>query len=129
VPESIPIIVELLVGAGAATSIGTSIYSATNQPGAPKPVTPTPAQATADATKTRTTQEAALSQQAPGIQAATGGSLSPEAKIQMEELLAGLAGAPGIGGSIQDLLTKLKGGGGTVTAGNATSSSGPGLTL
>lgn len=124
-PEVIPIIATVIGAAG----VGTSIYSLTNQPSSspPKPTTPTPAQAQDTALKNRTMQEAALTQQAPGIQAATGGSLSPEAKIQMEELLAGLSGAPGIGGTIQDLLQKLKGGG-TVSAGNASTNS-PGLTL
>jgi hypothetical protein len=118
-PEIIPIITAVIGAAG----VGTSIYSLTNQPGAPKPVTPTPAQAQATATNTRKTQEAALSGEFPSLQAATGGSLSPEAWLQLSQLLSGQAGTPGIGGSVQDLLDKLKGGS-TVTAGNATGSGG-----
>jgi hypothetical protein len=105
-------------GAAAATTIGTSIYSAENQPGMPKPVVPTQAQTDATAASARKTQEAALSQQLPGLQAQTGGSLSPEALLQLSQLLSGQAGTPGIGGSVQDLLSKMGSGG----------SSSPGLT-
>ena len=108
-PEVLPIILEIAGIAAAGTQIGTSIYSATNQPGTPKPATP-PAPTPADAAKTRSTQEAALSQQLPGLQAQTGGSLSPEALLQLSTLLSGQAGTPGIGGSVQDLLDKMKGG-------------------
>jgi hypothetical protein len=129
-PEVIPIIAAIIGAAG----VGTSIYSLTNQPSTspPKPAAPTPAQALDTATKTRATQEAALSQQFPSIQAATGGSLSPEAWLQLSQLLSGQAGAPGIGASVQDLLDKMtKGSGSTVTAGNLITSggsTGPGLT-
>jgi hypothetical protein len=111
-PEGLIALLPLILGsAAAATTVGTSIYNATNQPGTPKPAPPA-APNPADASKTRATQEAALSQQLPGLQAQTGGSLSPEALLQLSTLLSGQAGSPGIGGSVQDLLQKMNGGGG-----------------
>jgi len=121
VSEIIGLIGALASGVG----VGTSLYSAANQPGAPKPVTPSPAQVTADATKTRTAQEASLSQQFPGIQAATGGSLAPEAWVRLAELISGQAGTPGIGSAGQDLLSKLQVSSGAT---NSTVNTGPGLT-
>lgn len=101
--------------------------------GAPAPTTaaPTPAQATATADATKKNQETSLSNQFPNIQAATGGSLSPDAWIKLAEVLSGQAGAPGIGGSSQDLLMKIFGkGGSAVNVGTPTSpsTSGTGLT-
>jgi hypothetical protein len=114
-----------LIGALAgATSVGKSIYDSTNAPGTPKPVVPTPAQNATTATNTRKTQEAALSSEFPSLQAQTGGSLSPEAWLQLSQLLSGQAETPGIGGSVEDLLAKLKGGGSTVSAGNANAGGG-----
>jgi hypothetical protein len=121
---------------GLLTSGVTTGLSLSNQPGTPKTPTPTPQQVQADALKTRGTQEAALSQQLPGIQDRTGGTLSPEAWLQMAEILSGQAGQSGVGGANQDLLQKLLGKGSSttsgynVTAGNATnpSTGGPGLT-
>jgi hypothetical protein len=130
-PEAIPLIAEILMGTSAAVSIGTSLYSLTNQPGAPKPATPA-APSPADALKTRQTQETALASQFPNIQAQTGGSLSPDAWMRLAELLSGQAGAPGIGASSQDLLSKLTGKDSSiaVTAGNAATNpaTGTGLT-
>lgn len=108
-PEILAVI-PLIIGAA---GVGTSIYSMSNQPGTPKPPVQTPEQAQAAATNTRKTQEAALSQQLPGLQAQTGGSLSPEALLQLSELLSGQANAPGIGGSVQDMISKMNGGGST----------------
>jgi hypothetical protein len=131
-PEIIPLIIPILTGAAAATGIGTSIYSLTNQPGAPKPATPNPAQTAADAAKTKQNQEAALSQEFPGIQAATGGSLSPEAWARLAELISGRAGEPGIGSSAEDLIKRMFSGSSstpyTVSAGNATPGSTTGST-
>lgn len=124
-PAAIPIITAIIGAAG----VGTSIYSLTNKPEAPKPATPavpTPE----EANKTKQSQMASLSQQFPGIQAATGGSLSPEAWIRLSELLAGKAGESGIGAAGDDLLKLLKGGGGSSVAvgaggtGGSTGSSG-----
>ena|SRR5689334_10589840 len=102
-----------------------------NKPSAPKPpAPPTAADTAASANKTKEEQIAALSQQTPNIQAATGGSLSPDAWAQLAAILSGQAGSPGIGSSQQDLVTKLLtgggGGGGTVTAGNNTGGGAPG---
>jgi len=131
-PQAIPLIAEIIAGVAGATTIGTTIYGLENQPSVPKPVTPTPAQTAATAAKTQQTQEAALQQQFPGIQAATGGSLSPEAWIRLSELLSSQAGDPGIGSAAQDLLKKIFGssGGGNfsvvsgVGTGGGTGSSG-----
>lgn len=126
-PAAIPIIAAIISAAG----VGTSIYSLTNQPGAPKPAAPT-VPTSEEANKTKQSQMASLSQQFPGIQAATGGSLSPEAWIRLSELLAGKAGEPGIGAAGDDLLNLLKGGGGSTVSvgggGTSGSTGSPGLT-
>jgi hypothetical protein len=115
-PEALVALIPALIGAA---GVGTSIYSATNTPGAPKPPVPDPAQIAADAAKKKQGQVTALSGQFPSIQSATGGSLSPEAWIQMAELLAGKAGEPGIGAAGQDLLQKLSAGPGLTPAGSS----------
>jgi hypothetical protein len=110
-PEFLAVI-PLLVGAA---GVGTSVYSATQGGGGAKP-TATPAPTPAEALKTKQNQEASLSSAFPGIQAATGGSLSPEAWIRLSELLSGKAGEAGIGAAEQDLIKKFSvgvGGGGT----------------
>jgi hypothetical protein len=106
-PQALALLPLLIAGAG----VGTSIYSMENAPGTPKPVPPTQAQTDATAANTRKTQEAALSQQLPGLQAQTGGSLSPEALLQLSTMLSGQAGTPGIGSSVQDLISKMNTGG------------------
>jgi hypothetical protein len=118
VPEVLAVL-PILIGAVGA---GTSIYSLANQPGAPKPST-APTVTPAQAATTKKNEEASLSQQFPGIQAATGGSLSPEAWARLAEILSGQAGTPGISSASQDLLSKI-------SAGNTQSSvsTGPGLT-
>jgi hypothetical protein len=115
-PEIVPIITAIIGAAG----VGTSIYSLSNQLGAPKPVTPTPAQAAATAGQNRSTQEAALSQQLPNLQAQVGGSLSPEALLALSQILSGQGGTPGIGSSTQDLIQKM-----TVSAGAPNSGTAP----
>lgn len=105
-PEAIPIIVGIISAAG----VGTSIYSLANQPGTPKAATPTPAQQQQTATANRTSQESAISQQLPGLQAQVGGSLSPDALLQLAQLASGQSGQPGVGASVQDLLSKMAGG-------------------
>lgn len=115
-PEALPLILQLVGIAAGATSIGTSIYGAVNQPGAPKATTP-PGPTPEEANKTKQGQIASLSSAFPGIQAATGGSLSPEAWIQLAELLKGQAGTPGIGAAEQDIMKLLGGGGSTVSVG------------
>lgn len=112
-PEAIPIIVGIISAAG----VGTSIYSLANQPGTPKPAVATPAQNATTAANTRTSQESAISQQLPGLQEQVGGSLSPDALLQLAALASGQTGQPGSGGSIQDLLAKFNGGGGSTGSG------------
>jgi len=127
-PEAIPLIAEIVGIFAGATSIGTGIYGALNKPGTPTPAGPDPKALADTANKTRTTQEASLSQAFPGIQAATGGSLSPEAWIELSKLISGKAGEPGIGASGQDLLQKLLGGGSgsTVSVGGGSTGGGTG---
>jgi hypothetical protein len=121
-------IITAIAGAGSLAATG---YELANQPGTPKaPATPAPSPA--DAAKTaasnRATQEAALSQQLPNLQALTGGSLSPEALMRLSEILSGQGNTPGIGASSQDLIAKLFGGGGEtpfqVSAGNTPTQTG-----
>lgn len=113
-PQALALI-PLLIGAG------TSIYSMVNQPSVPKPATPTPAQQSATALKTRQTQENAISQELPGLQAQVGGALSPEALLKLAISRSGQAGDTGIGASMQDLITKmLAGSNSTVSAGGLT---------
>lgn len=97
---------------------------------APTTAAPTPAQTTATAEATKKNQEISLSNQFPNIQAATGGSLSPDAFIKLAELLSGTAGTPGIDASSQDLMMKIFGkGGSAVNVGTPTSGSTPGQGL
>lgn len=125
-PPLIALLPAVLALAGTGIGLGESL---SNQPSSPKPVTPSPADTAASADKTKQNQLAALGQQTPNIQAATGGSLSPDAWAQLAAILSGEAGATGIGASQQDLVTKLltgNSGGGTVTAGNNASGGTPG---
>lgn len=109
----------------AATGIGLG-EQLSNQPGSPKP--PSQADIAKTATANKQNQLAALTQETPNIQAATGGSLSPDAWAQLAAILSGQAGSTGIGASQQDLVQKLLTGnsGGTVTAGNNTGGGTPG---
>lgn len=114
---------EIISIIGAVVGAGSSIYGLATRPGTPKSPT-APTVTPADALKTRTSQEAALSQQFPGIQAATGGSLSPESWIRLAELLTGKAGETGIGSAGEDLLKKtfnvgVGGGGSSGSTGSA----------
>ena len=128
-PQALFAIIGALASAAGVAETG---YAMANQPDTPKPATPT-APTPADALKTRQTQQTALASQFPNIQAQTGDSLSPDARMRLAELLSGLAGAPGIGASSQDLLSKLTGKQDSniaVTAGNAATNpaTGTGLT-
>ena len=104
-PAVIPIIAAVIGAAG----LGESVYALTNQPSAPKPAAPTPAETEKTATDTRAKQEAALQAAFPNIQAATGGSLSPEAWATLAKLLTDQANAPGIDAASEDLLKKFFG--------------------
>lgn len=111
-------------------SAGTSLYEAINRPGTPKPPTPSPAEQQASALKTRQTQEQAISQQLPGLQAQVGGALSPEALLKLAVTRSGQAGDTGIGASLQDMIQKMLASNSTVSAGgiNAGGGSATGLT-
>ena len=112
-------LIPLLIGAG------TSIYEAVNKPSAPAaPPKPTQAQQDASALKTRQTQEQAISQQLPGLQAQVGGALSPEALLKLAVSKSGQAGDVGIGASLQDMLMKMLSSQSTVSAGGVGGGSG-----
>ena len=116
-------IIPIILAATSAASLGITGYELANQPGAPKTATPTAAETTATADQTKQNQVAAVSQQFPNLQAQTGGSLSPDALIQLSTLLSGQGGAPGIGASQQQILELLTGSPTTpfqVSAGNST---------
>ena len=106
-PQALAIIPVLLGAFGAAESI----KSLVDKPGAPKTPAPNPQQVQADALKTRNTQEAAITQALPGLQAQTGGSLSPETLLQLAKVVSGQAGNAGIDAATQDLLQKMTSGG------------------
>lgn len=92
--------------AGTGISVGETLA---NQPGSSTPKPPTQAQNDTSAAATRKSQEASLSSQFPNLQAQVGGALSPDAYVQLAQILSGQAGQPGIGASSSDLITKLAG--------------------
>lgn len=95
-----------------------------NKPGTPKAAPPpTQAQDNAAAAQQKQAQEASVSSAFPTLQQQTGGSLSPEATVQLANLLTGNAGSSGIGATNQDLITKLLTG-----SGGSSGSSGTGVT-
>jgi len=115
----------------AGTGVGLGL-ELSNQPGSTTTPPPTQAQNNQTAAQTKAAQEASVSSAFPTLQQQTGGSLSPEATVQLASLLTGNAGAPGIGATGQDLITKLlTGAGGSsssgspVTAGSGGSSGSP----
>ncbi len=112
-------LISLIVGL---VTTGTEIgLQESNKPSTPKVVPPTAAQTAATANQTKQQQEAAVDQQIPGLQAQTGGSLSPEAYTNHATLLSGQANTPGIGASQQDIITKLL----TGSSGSSGSSAAP----
>jgi hypothetical protein len=106
-------IISLIIGA---VGTGSGIYGLATRPGVPKATPPivTPE----DAMKTSKNQQASLANQFPSIQAATGGALSPEAWIQLSQLLTGKAGDPSFGAAGQDLLQKISSGSGLTPTGS-----------
>lgn len=123
--------------ASAGTAIGTTVYDKVSAPSAP--AAPTPAQVTSDAITQATEQrKAAASSDAqllPGLQADTGGGLSPDALATLSSQFNGDAG--GNNPQLKDLVSQFLGlnngatssFGGSGTFGAATSNpSSPGLT-
>lgn len=80
--------------ASAGTAVGTTIYDKVSAPSAPAP--PTPAQVTSDAiaqaTQQRQAKATADAQLLPGLQADTGGGLSPDALATFSSQFNGDAG-------------------------------------
>jgi hypothetical protein len=120
-----PFIIPLLpiiaaIGSLAGTGVGLGL-ELSNQPGTPKAAAPpTVAQTTPGADATKTAQEASIAEQFPNLQASTGGSLSPDAWIQLSQMISGTAGTPGVSGTNTDLIQKILTGqnNATVTAGS-----------
>ena len=131
-PGTIALIGLLVSGAFGGAELGLNIANKPSTPGpTPTPV-PTQAQNNQAAAAQKQAQEASVSGAFPTLQQQTGGSLSPEATVLMASILTGNAGAPGIGATGQDLITKiLTGAGGSsssgspVTAGSGGSSGSP----
>jgi hypothetical protein len=113
----IPILVAAapaITAGAAAASVGIGIDELVNKPGTPKvptgpqPVTP----------QTSGAIKGAVSQEAPDITAATGGSVSPAYTLALSQLFGGTSNTPGGGGSAQGVINQLFGlGGGTGTGG------------
>lgn len=109
----------LLTAAAAATGAGVSIYSAMNQPGAPKG--PTPAQTTQNAIASESANRASAAKAAgqllPGLQANTSGGLSPDA---YQTLSADFSGNADLSKSPQfkELIDKFLGTGGSSFGGS-----------
>lgn len=101
-PAIIPIVTALVTAAG----VGTSIYSLTNQPSAPK-VGPTGPQPLTSGQSNDVKQ--AVSQQLPNLQSLTGGSLSPETTAVLASLAAGTAGDPRTSGLTQQVINQFFG--------------------
>lgn len=106
-----PAVLAAIIGAAATT--GETIYSAVSQPSAPK------AAPAAGAGPSRAQMASAAAPYGANIQAATGGSLSPEYYIQNAALQAGTAGQPGSDQAMRDMVARLfgTGGGAEVTGG------------
>src|SRR5713226_8760621 len=112
-PEILTAIIPLLFGGiGAATQLH-GLFSHPSAPSTPSGP-PAPTGPSQDALKT------ALLGQAPTVQAQTGGGLSPEARLRMMEILAGLSGQPGVGQAGQSILNVIAGSGGGGGAGGLT---------
>jgi hypothetical protein len=123
-PELIAAIVPLLPTLAAGASLaGTGVglgMELSNKPGSPSTPTPSPAVTDATANQAAMNQKALVSQQLPGLQAQTGGSLAPDTLVQLAQLISGQAGTPGASGINADLIKQL--GGGSVSAGSTTTS-------
>lgn len=125
--------------ASAGTAVGTTIYDKVSAPSSSTPAAPTPAQVTTDAitqeTQKRQAQATSDAQLLPGLQADTGGGLSPDALSTFSSQFNGDAG--GNTPQLQQLVAQFLGlnsgannsFGGSGTFGASTSSpSSPGLT-
>jgi hypothetical protein len=122
----LPTIAAITGIAGTGVGLGMEL---SNQPGTPKPATAAPAAIDANAIGVQKNQEVSASNQFPSIQAATGGALSPDAWVQLSQLLTGSAGTPGVSGGNTDLISKILNGntGGTgVSAGASPTPPAPG---
>lgn len=96
--------------AAAGVGAGTSIYSAMNQPSAPK--APTPTEMTNQAINAETANRATATKEAaqilPDLQANTGGGLSPDAYGQLSSQFSGNANL-GSSPQVQEMVNKFLG--------------------
>ena len=83
----------ILAAIGLASTLATTGYELSNQPGTPKApsTTPTPAQQT----QNQRGVQAAVAQQLPNVQASTSGFTNPAYSSMMAQLLSGTAGQQG----------------------------------
>jgi hypothetical protein len=110
-PEILAAVLPIILGGtGIAGLAATGVGLAESMKGSSTPAAPTLAQTTPGAVQNKQNQEAAVSQQFPNLQAATGGSLSPDALVQLSQLLSGQAGTPGVSGTNVDLINKIASG-------------------
>jgi hypothetical protein len=121
-PEGLMAILPLIFAGASAATAGVGLgENLANKPGTPTPATPSPAATDASAMQAAMNQKALVSQQLPGLQAQTGGSLAPDTLVQLAQLISGQAGTPGASGINADLIKQLSGGS-SVSAGSTTTS-------
>jgi hypothetical protein len=99
-------------GVGAATALGTGIYSAVNQPGQPQqPAPPTAAQNVQAEVNKRSQEAQIVNRQIPDLIANTSGGLSDQAYQTGGSSAAGIPGTFGAGGiDLNQIMTLLGGG-------------------
>jgi len=92
--------------AGTGVSLGLDL---SNQPGTPKPATPTPAQTAATDAATQTQQRELVSQQLPNVLSSTSGLANPDYTAQIIQLLSGTTGQAGSTGAAQQAVNSAFG--------------------
>ena len=102
---ALPIIAAVAGLAGTGVGLGLEL---SNQPGSPKPVTPT-APTPAQNAVTQNQEKALIGQQLPNVLSQTSGLANPEYLAQMAQLLAGTAGSPGSTGAAQQAIAQAFG--------------------
>lgn len=116
-------LIPIITAVAAAGSAAVGIDELVNQPSAPKvPTGPQPVTPQASGAI-----KGAVSQEAPDITAATGGSVSPAYTLALSQLFGGTSNTPGAGGSAQGVINQLFGlGGGGTGGGSGTPLTNPG---
>ncbi len=97
------------IGGLAGTGVGLGL-ELSNRPGSPSPTAATNAGVTAEQNNSaQQAEKAAISQQAPNVNAATSGLANPEYVEQIAQLLAGTAGQPGSTGAAKSAIAQAFG--------------------